>query len=340
MKHYAIFRVEKLKHFNNIRGSLKHNFREQTTPNADEFKNRDNQYLVGNSTEEVIIKIKNNIDKNVNKTVRKDAVRCLEYIITASPEWFKKKSRVTQDEYFNTSLEFITEQLGKENIVCATIHRDETTPHLVVYATPILNNSLNAKQIVGNKTKLAKTQTEFAEYVAGFGLERGQVKSKAKHTKIKEYYEALAKAESTKFSVEKLEKRKIKGVIFSKKETDEQLANRIANRYIKPIQKEAIVLNEERRRFELQRSQTNYLSKQIQSLNIEKQELTKKLDKQKKEEELKLKELTEDLAKKYKPYDAFLSYTDDQLIDIKKYANQKFKQPLKKKYNYYKDFHR
>ena len=44
---------------------------------------------------------------------------------------------------------WLEEKYGKNNVVSTTIHRDETTPHLVAYVVPLDEESgrLNAKNI-------------------------------------------------------------------------------------------------------------------------------------------------------------------------------------------------
>ena len=67
---------------------------------------------------------------------------------------------------FKKSLEFLNNKYGKENVIACSIHRDETTPHLIVYVVPIdEKGGLNAKKWLGGRSKLSQTQTEFANHV-------------------------------------------------------------------------------------------------------------------------------------------------------------------------------
>jgi uncharacterized protein YciI len=125
--------------------------------------------------------------------VRKNAVYAIEYLISASPAWFKDKTQQEQNRYFQDALEWLRAQYGKENIVCAGVHRDETSPHLFVYVIPLKDNKLNAKAFVGgSKHRLEDMQTDFAKKVcAPHGLQRGQEKSRAKHTEIRHWYSVI-----------------------------------------------------------------------------------------------------------------------------------------------------
>ena len=76
-----------------------------------------------------------------------------------------------------------------------SLHRDETTPHLVAYVVPIdQKGKLNCKEFLGGRAKLNKMQTDFANQVKDLGLTRGKEGSKSRHTSIKEYYHDINNA--------------------------------------------------------------------------------------------------------------------------------------------------
>lgn len=181
---FAILRAEKLKTMGNIGGSLAHNYRSIETLNADPSKTPDNFHSLPNAED-----VKNAISERLPEKRRSDAVLCIEYMITASPEW-EGWNDERQKEYFKQAKEWLEQQHGKQNVVATSIHRDETTPHLVAYVVPLDQDTgrLNAKKFLGGKAKLAQMQSKFAEHVKTLGLERGIEGSKAKHTRIKEYY--------------------------------------------------------------------------------------------------------------------------------------------------------
>ena len=166
---------------------MKHNFREQDTPNADQSRTPNNTHSGASSVAEGLQKF----DKLIPEKHRSDAVLCIEYLITGSPEVLQAKTRLQQDRYFSEALSWVTDRHGAENVVCASVHRDETTPHLVVYVVPLDTDSgrLNCKKWLGGAKALNQMQTDFAKNVGlQHGLERGVEGSKAKHTSIKEYY--------------------------------------------------------------------------------------------------------------------------------------------------------
>ena len=61
-------------------------------------------------------------------------------------------------------------------MISTSIHRDETTPHLVAYVVPIdeITGNLNAKKFIGGtRNVLSEMQTNFAKTVSDLGLDRG-----------------------------------------------------------------------------------------------------------------------------------------------------------------------
>lgn len=181
---FAILRTAKLKSLGNIGGSLAHNYRTIETPNADPLRTANNLHSL--STAE---SVKDAISDRLPEKRRSDAVLCIEHMITASPEWDGWNDE-RQHQYFEQAKEWLEKRYGKDNVVATSIHRDETTPHLVAYVVPLDPDTgrLNAKKFLGGRQKLAEMQTDFAKEVERFGLHRGIEGSKAKHTRIKEYY--------------------------------------------------------------------------------------------------------------------------------------------------------
>ena len=185
---FAIYRTAKLKSFGEIGGSLSHTYRTRPTPNADENKQHLNKHIF-ETYNQCFDALKNAIPEKR----RSNAVLCIEHLITASPDWDGWGTK-KEEEFFKKSLEFLNKKYGKENVVACSIHRDETTPHLIVYVVPIdEKGGLNAKKWLGGRAKLSQTQTDFANEVKNLGLERGLENSKARHKTIKQFYAEIEK---------------------------------------------------------------------------------------------------------------------------------------------------
>jgi hypothetical protein len=201
---YAIYRTEKLKSFGEIGGSLSHTYRTRPTPNADESRIHLNEHSL-ETYNSCFAAIKNSIPEKR----RKNAVLCIEHLITASPEWSGWNTE-KESEFFDKSLEFVKQKYGSENVIAHSIHRDETTPHLIVYVLPIdEKGGLNAKKWLGGRAKLSQTQTDFANEVKSLGLERGLENSKARHKTLKKYYaegkKPTPKVEEIKYEIQPID---------------------------------------------------------------------------------------------------------------------------------------
>lgn len=219
MSNFAIIRVERLKTMGNVKASALHTFREIETGNAISEKFADNEFVGAKDAEGVYQAVSARIDKIEKKD--KQATRCLEFFISASPEQFAENGALhdqeSQQRFFDESLNFIKNKHGAENVVFHAIHRDEKSPHMVVYAVPVVHREAHTrKRSVGVKGGGRTLKEEFVpaanelsakayyhcpaalallqdEYHAGvgmeFGLDRGISRVAGRsHKKTSVYY--------------------------------------------------------------------------------------------------------------------------------------------------------
>jgi hypothetical protein len=171
---------------------MAHAFREQETPNADASRTPDNTHIGAADVDEALAKF----NARLPDKVRKNGVLAIEYLVTASPEDMKGKTRQQQDDYFRDALKWVEAKHGQANVIYAGIHRDETTPHMYAYVVPIdSKGKLNCRAFLGGAQALSQMQTEFAQEVGQrHGLQRGLEGSKARHTSIQQYYARVQEA--------------------------------------------------------------------------------------------------------------------------------------------------
>ena len=118
---------------------------------------------------------------------RKDSVRMVETLITASPEFFAGKKPGEVRAFFEYALEFLKTKQAAETIVSAVGHVDEKPPHLHLCFVPITaDGRLSAKDIVGNRKKLTQWQDEYWSYMVKKypDLERGESASETGRTHL------------------------------------------------------------------------------------------------------------------------------------------------------------
>ncbi len=205
MPQYAILRVTKHKTVQNLVSSLKHNFREIPTHNANPEMTKNNGHFSMKSQA-----LANNEDEPINTTskamdvfnrrieqiarngkIRSNAVLAVEYLFTASPEWWQQSTSEIRRKWRKRTIEFLKQKHGVENIITATYQTDETTPHISAFVIPEYKGKLNARHFFGGRKILSALQTDYATQVADFGLHRGIENSKATHKTIKQYYSEI-----------------------------------------------------------------------------------------------------------------------------------------------------
>lgn len=125
--------------------------------------------------------------KKVGCRTRKDSVRLVEAMITASPEFFQGKSQKEIRAFFERSVEFLKAHQSPDTLISAVVHMDEETPHMHLSFVPITEDGrLCAKDIVGNKKRLTQWQDDYWSYMVKKypDLERGESASETGRTHI------------------------------------------------------------------------------------------------------------------------------------------------------------
>ena len=224
---YAILRVKKLaagSGKSSVAAAAGHNLRERETLNARSEDLGKNIHLAGGRTTDEVMKIWDDLAPD---KVRKNAVPAIEYVMTASPEEAAQMGPEKTERYLRDAFEWVSEKHGAQNVLNATIHMDETTPHLQVLIMPIdERGKMNARGLIGSKGDLSKMQSDYAERVgAKHGLERGVQGSRASHQTIKEYY---ARANANENISLTLPGRAVGGVLGRGGETDAEYRSRLS----------------------------------------------------------------------------------------------------------------
>lgn len=168
---FCIMRTEKRKK-SDLGGIQREN-----TRTATEYNNR---VSPGMDIFNVTLKESNDWLQDINREIqaagakaRSNSVMALDTVYTASPEFFQERTNAENDRFFQDCLKFHNEHFG--HIISAVVHYDETTPHLHIISVPLTKDGrLSARDVIGNKAKMSKTQDQFFEQVGkSYGLERG-----------------------------------------------------------------------------------------------------------------------------------------------------------------------
>lgn len=237
---HSIIRVQKMK-ATALKGIQFHNQREKESQTNPDIRTEDahlNYDLIhGDRKLDYKKEVQQVISENVksNKKVRKDAVLLSEFLITSDSSFFDNMTPDEQRRYFETAKDFIADKYGEHNIIYATVHNDEKTPHMHVGLVPVTDDGrLSAKDVFGNRLQFVKLQDDFNAHVKahGFDLERG-VSSNRKHLDMAKF-KAMTAYEAEREATQKSEQ-----VLSNIKEIDTKIK---AIEDVKPIQKFGQVL--------------------------------------------------------------------------------------------------
>ena len=124
-----------------------------------------------------------------------------ELLFTATNEFFNNMTKEDIKEWADTCMEFVYNDLGykKEQVLHATVHLDERTPHIHCVVVPLVKKydkrtnteryTISKKQYIKDKIHLSELQDKYHKRLTdkGYDLERGIKGSDSKHIEIKEY---------------------------------------------------------------------------------------------------------------------------------------------------------
>ncbi|MBU7199897.1 MobV family relaxase, partial [Staphylococcus aureus] len=168
---YSILRLSKVKGSNNTKGIQKHCQRENKNyqnPDINSMMTQFNYDLINDKQINYNQTIDEKIDANYsgNRKIRSDAIRHVDGIITSDSDFFKGLTPREERQFFKDSLEFLKEEYGEENMVYATVHVDEKTPHMHFGFVPLTDDGrLSAKEKLGNKKAMTELQDRFNSFI-------------------------------------------------------------------------------------------------------------------------------------------------------------------------------
>lgn len=191
---YAIMKIKKIKSCAEFTKVMEHNYRLTPVLNADPNLQYKNEELINLEYKSYNDAYKDAISKSkYYKThkVRKNAVRGLEVLMTYKEN---ESDGINLETWKRKNLEWMMETFGKSNVKAMTYHGDESSPHIHAIVIPMINDRLNAYQILGNRHKMRELQDGYAKVMEPLGLERGLRNTVAKSTDIQKFYAALKNA--------------------------------------------------------------------------------------------------------------------------------------------------
>ena len=189
---YAIMRFEKRKG-GPASAIEKHHERKKpryaSNPDVDTDRSHLNYHLIQPQHKyyaEIQSRIERAQRENPKCKVRKDSVKFIDTIVTATPEYLAHLPPEQVRRYFERALDFFKAEVGEANIFSAVVHMDERNPHMHLCFVPLTKDKrLSAKEILGNKKNMIRWQDDFYACMAERWpeLERGTpaVETKRRH---------------------------------------------------------------------------------------------------------------------------------------------------------------
>lgn len=99
-------------------------------------------------------------EQEAGKAVRKDANVMFDWVVTLPQDCPQERT----EEFFESVVSFVEQRYGKDNILGAYVHMDETTPHVHVPVVPMMDGRLRASKMV-NRNDLLRFHGELSEHV-------------------------------------------------------------------------------------------------------------------------------------------------------------------------------
>ena len=133
-----------------------------------------------------------------------------ELLFTSDSDFFKDMSKKDIKKWADTCMEFVYEDLGytKEQVLHATVHMDEKTPHLHCVVVPLIKKfdkrtntlkyTISKKHYMKSGAYISELQDKYWQRMndKGFKLERGIKNSDNEHISIKEFKKITRKLDN------------------------------------------------------------------------------------------------------------------------------------------------
>lgn len=170
----------------NAKGMIRHTLRKtKGTKNHknDDIKSDLTKYNIdykvsGNYADEIIEYRLENEYKGKRK-LRKDHVVLREVVTQPSPEMFEgmtiEQKQKKMADFMKDALPWFVKEFGKENIVGASAHLDETSPHAHVMVMPMKDGKVSQTEFFKSPADLRRQHTEYREHMIarGWDFEKG-----------------------------------------------------------------------------------------------------------------------------------------------------------------------
>lgn len=183
---FQVIDIKKLKTSQEIGQVANHNLRQAPSRNVDRNRTPDNRFFIGSPSTDTVKEMEDRLKKCPK--FRKDAVKIVQLVLSASPEFFDTKN---SKDWERVTQKWVEDTFGKDNIIYSVVHYDEKTPHFHIAFTPIFEGKLNASHWLDGKKKLQELHTSYNNVTKPLGLSRGRPAIKSTQAETDEFYKKV-----------------------------------------------------------------------------------------------------------------------------------------------------
>lgn len=217
---FNILRTKKQADNAKITNAIEHNLRLRTQSNIDLSRTHLNEILVNSlnasltNASDFQKKLNDFYEKELEIKPKENNVKLMEWVVSASPEFFKKYPE-KEKEWVKSQVDFFKKEFG-DNVKLAVLHNDESTKHIHFMVSTEEKKVMKYKNQKGeffkekwglnarrfNPEFLKELHTRHAEHNKNFGLSRGVKNSNSKHLSVKDFYKMIDTVQSTNYEKE------------------------------------------------------------------------------------------------------------------------------------------
>lgn len=236
---YAIFRCQSINSLGDLREIGKHNMREKeayksnpdirindSVNNVELVKCNKNYLQKFYDITKEYREEHNEKMKNIRSDRKKSFARMIndsksvvadEMIFTSDYEFFENMSKEDILKWANESMKFVYEDLGytKEQVIHATLHMDEKTPHIHCVVVPLVKKfdkranrekySISKREYIKDKEHLSRLQDKYCNRLNrnGFKLERGRKNTGIDNLSVKQLKGVARQCDTKTYNLQK-----------------------------------------------------------------------------------------------------------------------------------------
>lgn len=240
----------------------KHNFRKNET-----YSNKDIDHT--RTKDNVILKMpevsqyqdtKSMIEQRATNQVRSTSIWQTEFIISSDQSFFQELPMEEQNRFFRDAYNYLSGEFGSQNVVCAVVHYDETTPHMHFDFVPMTETDKLSRKEVMTRERLLKIQDKLPQKMSerGFQIERGvktanlDKNERPRHLDHKEYKNRLeGQINALEGQINSLHSHRINLIQQNEKKRQEQLRQISEENKKIDLQEKALESRKEKLQFQI-----------------------------------------------------------------------------------------